>query len=1210
MNEKRKILATFMALAMVATAFAMLATPVLAQTSHTWQTTTDGSTGNIADAADATSPDGGLARHYVLPRPGEIELGPVALGDLGSKEIIGTTLTHFAMVDSSGFPTPTVGGEILGMIIERDPHAVADPAYGQIYVSGVVPNGYTTSTPTKAMVWLTDPDTFLDSTLTKIPSPTFTATSVDWVAMAGVPNIYGYGVLESAANIGPWVEVGNSTGATLLYAPVPNNWYSLVIYWAGTGTGFLNTEAVRGAVFGAPAQNAAAPGWVNATGPVGTATSLGPFDITYTEAGTLGAAERLFYSINGGTNWIFIADDPDDVSPYSWTAPADGTYDWYASTGTVDDPDPIGGTAPEAGPYVIDATAPTITASIPIDGSGGVALIAGTHVHQFSEPMNNLIVGYTTNLPTPAGAWSANQIWFNITYGALVAETTYYVDFAGQGHTDVLTNALGGDMNRTFITAGVAPQTYISSMLPTPYIGQLPDDNIVLTVFGDDTGLGNSNVIAAEYRVDAGVWIPMIAGVIGVNTTFTAAIDLHNWTLGNRNIEARASDGNWDATPALLVYNIADTTAPAVTYTAPTPASGATVATGSTQTIRVDSHDFQDTLTGLTHNLYTRNSTGIVVSTVMVNDGWAMGSNHRFWTSSITEVVAESVTYWVNVTDPSGNLYDGFAAGQRTLAFASGEQPFIVHGFAMLYNGSIAAGYQPVNRTGATVTVQTTNITGVLFTWTGLTDGNGAYLVTLQPANYTLGGPIWVNFTEPDLVSGLLWQNYSMILSTNSGDGWCNGTYGIPYNIDIEWIPWWNGILPAPITNTYLPGQLFIISVNITDIYGCNAPGHYSWVTLQTNETSSLQTLWGTGSPGPYGIEFDGIGGVTTDGWYNSTCALYLLGVWAIYGNVTATLGGLASTNLAWAFPTYPVNNTWNYTHVLIKTGGFFWQPIAGWNLISVPKNVSAAYKDAGGFLNASTAAQLVLDTGIVATLTLAQANLGSNPISYNTYSVPGGGTNFLLGIDYAYWLFVGTGIPDGVFVPCEPGAMGAGELDLNWGEITAAGINQVTLGGNAWTMVSTSAGWVNNSIYNNSVGLHTDVRDNTGTWSLGTTDFYTGGGYIPGNKAFYAQAGTLDGAYLNNPDNPGMWISNGAVIQDSATYTPGVPYGTYAGRVYKAAFYGQANFGQGSCNDATPIYYAGGFWVFSAGGGTYEYDINYDNLLLTPENAPAPYLP
>jgi hypothetical protein len=353
-----------------------------------------------------------------------------------------------------------------------------------------------------------------------------------------------------------------------------------------------------------------------------------------------------------------------------------------------------------------------------------------------------------------------------------------------------------------------------------------------------------------------------------------------------------------------------------------------------------------------------------------------------------------------------------------------------------------------------------------------------------------------------------------------------------------------------------------------------------------------------------------------TDGYYNSTCTFFLGGVWAIYANATDAIGGAPVLNMAWALPTYPVNNTWNYTHVYIQAGGFFWRPQAGWNLISVPKNISAVLlpftaEQAGNLTN-----DAAVGAGIVLTeIVVAQAQFGSNPIAYDTYTWGVGGTNFVLGIDYAYWLYVDADMSaEGVFVQCEEVTPGdQGELELGVGEIDAAGLNNVVLPAYAWTMVSTSAGWANNSIYSGHVGGHTDTRGNTGAWSLGTTDFYTGGGYIPGiggNKAFYSQPGIPANVYMGQDDNAGIWISQAVVIDDSASWTPGLPWGVFEGRAYSAGFYGQQDFGEGSANDATPLYYASGFWVFSIAGGNFDYDINYDYTALPPESAPAPYLP
>jgi len=327
---KTKIIATIVALVMVAMAFAALPT-VSAQASHVWATSSDGYTsGNIANAADLTSPDGGLGRHYIQTRPGEVVLGATTPNPASSHDCIGTIMPNLAQVDSEGFASPSLNGDPTIFICERDITAapsLVNPIMVQVssMAGGNVPNGYVASAPVASFLWA-EPlgfGAFLDSTLTKIPSPTLTATNVNWVAMAGVPNIYGYGVLESAANNGPWTEVGQSTGTTLVYAPVTNNWYSLVIYWAGTGAGFLNTQAVRGAVFGAPTQYA-------------IATNDNALTSGGAEAGTLLAGNHNAQTLTITASVSDIANEGDlitgaeiSVDSGAWTAmaAADGAFD-------------------------------------------------------------------------------------------------------------------------------------------------------------------------------------------------------------------------------------------------------------------------------------------------------------------------------------------------------------------------------------------------------------------------------------------------------------------------------------------------------------------------------------------------------------------------------------------------------------------------------------------------------------------------------------------------------------------------------------------------------------------------------------------------------------------------------------------------------------------------------------------------------------------
>ncbi len=255
-----KIISALIALAVLCSGLAMLP-GVHAGWSHLFCTTDDLLTGNIAEASDWTSPDDGLARIYVKSRPAEVALGPTPPNPPTSHCIVADIdkgyPSGFALCDIEGFSTPTINGDMVALIVEKDRNAPMNPTYGRISVDGTVPNGYVASPPALAMNWNTDPQLTADCTLHKIPIPFADPGTIYWTALSGVDNIFGYGVLESFSNSGPWTEIGQTTGSSIAYAPVMGYWYSLVIYWEGTGTGFLNTQAVRGRVFGEPGL-----GWV------------------------------------------------------------------------------------------------------------------------------------------------------------------------------------------------------------------------------------------------------------------------------------------------------------------------------------------------------------------------------------------------------------------------------------------------------------------------------------------------------------------------------------------------------------------------------------------------------------------------------------------------------------------------------------------------------------------------------------------------------------------------------------------------------------------------------------------------------------------------------------------------------------------------------------------------------------------------------------
>ncbi|MCK5038311.1 MAG: Ig-like domain-containing protein, partial [Thermoplasmata archaeon] len=162
-----------------------------------------------------------------------------------------------------------------------------------------------------------------------------------------------------------------------------------------------------------------------------------------------------------------------------------------------------------------DFTPPIISNTVPADGATGIAITAGTYMVEFSEPMNNAIPGFTTDLPGAVGAWDGNMT-FNITYTALAESTTYYVDFSGQGHEDVWTNALGGDMYKDFTTFGSDP--YINYTIPTDSATGIPVAAGTYTVIFSEPMNTSITGFTTDLPGTVGAW----DGNMTFNITYTA----------------------------------------------------------------------------------------------------------------------------------------------------------------------------------------------------------------------------------------------------------------------------------------------------------------------------------------------------------------------------------------------------------------------------------------------------------------------------------------------------------------------------------------------------------------------------------------------------------------------------------------------------------------------------------------------------------------
>ncbi|MEW5937720.1 MAG: zinc ribbon domain-containing protein, partial [Candidatus Thermoplasmatota archaeon] len=129
---------------------------------------------------------------------------------------------------------------------------------------------------------------------------------------------------------------------------------------------------------------------------------------------------------------------------------------------------------------------------------------------------------------------------------------------------------------------------------------------------------------------------------------------------------------------------------------------------------------------------------------LMFNTSLATTANNYY----IDEDLVRGKRYWyyIAANDGTMEIYNSTFMGMTAVALPS--DPLNVFGRTFYYT--------PFNGTtsrlpGAGVRLETYNITGALYTWSGTTDLAANYIHTLQPNNYSDGGTVWVNASMGDL---------------------------------------------------------------------------------------------------------------------------------------------------------------------------------------------------------------------------------------------------------------------------------------------------------------------------------------------------------------------------------------------------------------------------------------------------------------------------
>ncbi|MBI5000993.1 MAG: Ig-like domain-containing protein [Euryarchaeota archaeon] len=1045
---------------------------------------------------------------------------------------------------------------------------------------------------------------------------------------------YGYGVWTSMAAINPGnpgvyqADMAKNPNGTWQWqdpAFANGRYYALRQKWCWNGSA-LPAQTFYTYGYSKCIQINVVADTATATGPVGRSNDNTP-DVTYTTTGAPATVD-VYYSSDAGTSWTNGGTDNPATSPYTLGVLADGTYFW--SVKSPSEAVPSGAGSIEAGAYIIDTVLPTPT---PIPANGTTGVLTTTNFDLTWNEWMDTGFGTTTIQSSPASAPGGAWAWFdNQTYRysgmTWAGNTWYWINITTGTFRDISGNIVTQAYSFNFKTADpTPPDTTINVVTPNPYIGALPDD-VTLIAMGTDNATGGSAITGIDYRIDrnddgdfldAGeAWTAMttLLGSTASWAQYSTVIDLHNASIATPNIEARATDGLQDPTQAVLTYTVSDTTAPAVTYIAPTPANTTTIPAGP-KTVTLTAADFRDVQTLGTARItayYRSNHTLFFPeNTTMTFGGWALGSNIDTFTYTWAVPGGADVAFWTYIDDGAQVAQSPAYREFNTGAGSEPTNPLDVAGRIFLYNGSVAGGYNPGNVSGAAVSIQTVNSTNVLITKLATSDMAGNYIVTFNNTEYVDGGLIYVNTTTPAAVTSVYvagqnftfaapdWRNWTTSTAVDgAGLVWINATLGIPYNLTVSWVPDW--LLGSNAFNTFPAGTVFNVLSVIYDNRSRVCPGYYGTLLIRSNESNAVSAAW-TFVPASVGgtVTLDGLGGAVSpilpganvtapfaavgDGVYGNTASLWNVGVWALWVNDTfAPVGSLAP-----GVPGYSAFFETDNTHVQIVGGGFYWKPLAGWNLISVPMNTTTLYGPAftaSDVDSAVTAAALLY--GVALTSAFVSNRLAGSPATYETYDIVlNAGIDFTLNIDNAYWLYVNAAIT-AVYVQAEELIAG----DVGFGQISAAGINDVTLVA-GWNMVNSG---LNATSREFGLGANApnfvDAAGHAGNWSNNNTILYTGGGQTL--NTFYGWYDQPIGAShrVDRQDtDPGNYLTASPDLRVANTWDPATQ--SYVTGCSYADWFGLWRQADGYNNYGRPVYYASGFWVYAEAGGVAQYDIN-----------------
>jgi hypothetical protein len=596
---------------------------------------------------------------------------------------------------------------------------------------------------------------------------------------------------------------------------------------------------------------------------------------------------------------------------------------------------------------------------------------------------------------------------------------------------------------------------------PNPHNGNIASEQVTITA--QITDADAADTLSAEYTVDGGAtWVAFAQ--TGVSPLSVSAVYSfpNGYTEGSHPIAVRGYDGTVNSANAAGAIVVTDTTDPVILENS-VPAS--TIYNTQPANFNIGYGDFTTVNLALASSyLHIEvNNVSWPVNLAWTNASLLWGSYLHTLTILIpgsTFTIGDWVEYTGQFTDtaatPNNIAYAGGAF--QVLAAPPGVQdPYPIYGYVQLYNGN-AGVYTPITSTGGQLASVSwiSSETGAVETRTDLVNAFGQFSVDLL--NYTQGGQVWLTATFEAPYNNVGYNVTTVDIAGFPGGRIQNILCGIPYNVEIT--------VPLAGAIEY-PAVASLATYVWYDVNGVQCRGYYTF--------ADGPMLWYSGDllfvpPAAYNFN-----GIADQGTHNDNLVLFTGGNQWI--NISENgAAGINPYSTPWGAIQIPTTfgvggavyvdgflKDWDNITVFVMSGGFDWNVVDGWNIVSVPQNV--VNKGTNGVFDAYDALMYVAwqlnVTGGFTQLSLADRT-GGNPSAYNMFDF-GMAENVAFPMDgaHGYWVF-----SDGAAI-CHFNStnytFGAGDNILN----AVAGWNLVGFTHNytAWTVVPTAAMWADGTI-------------------------------------------------------------------------------------------------------------------------------------------------